>query len=670
MELHASIRSLPGIGEKTEQNLSKLGISNVLDLLNFLPRRYRDFSEIKTIVQLKICESALIRLKVLSKPATAHIKKGLTRSSFQAGDNTGILSIVLFNQVYTIQKIREGNDIFVYGKIENRYSRMQMISPEIFFEKPCSFMPVYPLTKGIKQGFLQRIVKAALKNYTVTEKYTPEFLAKFDLPEINAALCKIHFPQNIEAAMEGRDRLVFDELLVFNKTLDYLEQGKSITNREKMETSGFAEVFCKRLPFAATNAQKRVMGEIAADLSGNRFMNRMIQGDVGSGKTALAFFAMFCAVKNGYQSVLMAPTEILARQHYETAIKLFDLVEVELVTGSQTASIRKNVLKKIKCGAAKIIIGTHAIIYRNAAYKKLGLIITDEQHRFGVRQRAALSGGIDVHMLTMSATPIPRSLSLVLYGNTDVSVVDEMPPGRLPVSTYIIRRNKYEDMLSFINNELASHRQAYIVCPLIEEDESSDLSSAEKMFKELSDRFCDHRSALMHGKLKNAQKEKIMEEFSQGNIHVIVSTTVIEVGINVPNATVMCVLNAERFGLAQLHQLRGRVGRGKQKSYCFLVTENYKALERLSVLCATNDGFEIAKKDMELRGTGDLFGTRQHGQAQFGVANILFDAKMLTYSKTVLDEIACDPQFSEIYNKICLEAHKNAQNTMLEISFN
>lgn len=670
MDIHSSIRSLPGVGEKTEKNLLKLGVSTLCDLLFLMPRRYRDFSEVKTISQIKLCEPALLKLKILTLPATAQIKKGLSRTSLHAGDDAGILSLVIFNQPYTVQKLIKGQEIYVYGKMDMRFTRMQMVSPEIFFERPGAFMPVYPLTRGIRQGFLHRIVKLALQNCRYPEHYTPEFLKKYKLPGINDALRQLHFPKSKDAAQAARDRLVFDELIVFCKTLEYLEEETAAPSVDKMKTKGLVDNFCAKLPFRPTGAQRKVMEEIAHDLSGEKYMNRMIQGDVGSGKTILAFFAMYCAAKNGYQSVLMAPTEILAKQHYETAITLFGPKVTGLVTGAMSGAARKNVLKKTKSGELGILIGTHAVIYQKAEYRKLGLIITDEQHRFGVRQRAALSGGRGVHMLTMSATPIPRSLSLVLYGNMDISVVDELPPGRQPVATYIVRENKYDDMLAFIDRELSSGRQAYIVCPLIEEDEASDLKSAEETFREISRRFKNNTSALLHGKLKNDQKEKIMGGFARGEIKVIVSTTVIEVGINVPNATVMCILNAERFGLAQLHQLRGRVGRGSYTSYCFLVSEHAGALERLSILKDTHDGFEIAKKDMELRGTGDLFGTRQHGQAQFAVANILFDAKMLSYAKKVLDEIKEDPKFLNLYKSICTSAYQKAQDTIVEIALN
>ena len=670
MDVLTSVRYLPGVGEKTEKKLIKLGIYTVRDLLLYLPRRYRELGEVKPVSSLKIGETALFCLTVLTEPKSSTIKRGLMRTTFEAGDETGILTVVVFNQTYTVQKLAAKKEIYIYGRMEQRFRRMQIASPEIFFEKPVPLMPVYPLTKGVTQAFLQKIIRIALHGYEMPEPYTYEFMQYSRIAGIQSAVRSLHLPQSLEAARQARDRLVFDELIVFNKTLELLDQEQTAENLSCMETKKLKESFLSLLPFDATGAQKKVMREIAADLAGKKYMNRLVQGDVGSGKTVLAFFAMYCASLNGYQSALMAPTEILAAQHYETARHFFNPEEIVLVTGSQTAAKRRDSLKKISEGTARIIIGTHAIPCGKIDFQNLGLIITDEQHRFGVRQRAALAGGRDLHMLTMSATPIPRSLSLVLYGKTDLSIVDELPPGRQPVGTYIISPRKYGDMLKFIQTELKNGRQAYIVCAVIEEDEAGEIKSVMETVEEFKQRFPGSRMELLHGKLKDAEKKKIMSDFSAGKLDTIVSTTVIEVGINVPNATVMCVLNAERFGLAQLHQLRGRVGRGEHKSYCFLVSDSRNALERLSVLCHTTDGFEIAKKDMELRGTGDLFGTRQHGEARFAVANILYDAKMLEHTKNVLQYIKDNPEFSNIYQMICIRAEEKAQNTIIEIALN
>ena len=670
MDVNASVRALPGIGEKIEKRLQKLGVSTVGDLLLFMPRRYRELGAPRKMFDLKLGEAALMRLSVLTEPKTSYIRKGFSRTAFQAGDGTGIANVVLFNQQFTVQKITKGQEILLYGRLEIKFRQMQIQSPEIFFEEPGEILPVYPLTRGVTQGFLRKLVAEALKSAALPEPYPPAFIKKFGVLPMELALRGLHRPGSMEEAERARDRLVFDELLVLNKTLELLEQEARQPSAARFNTGGAAETFIKLLPFAPTSAQIKAMEEIAADLAGKTYMNRLVQGDVGSGKTVIAFFAMFCAAQNGCQSMLMAPTEILANQHFASAQKLFGCESVVLVTGSQKAAARREAMRRIACGEARIIIGTHALLFGKTKFQNIALIITDEQHRFGVKQRAALAGGRDVHMLTMSATPIPRSLALVLYGKTDISVVDELPPGRQPVSTYIIQNHKYAEMLKFIRNELSNGRQGYIVCPLIEEDENGEMKSAQETFAELQAALGGFKLALLHGKMPAAEKDEAMRAFESGEAQAVVSTTVIEVGVNVPNATVMCVMNAERFGLAQLHQLRGRVGRGAQRSYCFLVSDFKGAFERLSFLCKTRDGFEIAKKDMELRGGGDVFGTRQHGDARLGVSNLLFDAKMLGKTKEVLSLIKGDPSFIEVYNSICIRAERSAKNTVVEITLN
>lgn len=670
MDAKSIVRALPGVGETIEKRLGKLGVKTVGDLLSYMPKRYRELGPPKKMFDLKLGEPALLRLTVLTEPKTSYIRRAFSRTSFDAGDGTGIASVVLFNQQFTVQKISKGQELLLYGRLEMKFRRIQIASPEIFFDEPGEILPVYPLTRGITQGFLRKVISAALKGTTLPEPYTPAFLQKFDVLPLDEAIRSLHRPKSLQEAERARDRLVFDELLVFNKTLELLEQEARQASAIRLKTQGAAREFLKLIPFALTNAQRKVMDEIARDLAGETYMNRLVQGDVGSGKTVLAFFTMFCARQAGYQSILMAPTEILANQHFASAKQLFGCDTVVLLTGSQKAAQRREAMRQIACGEAKIIIGTHALLFGKTEFQNLGLIITDEQHRFGVKQRATLAGGRDVHMLTMSATPIPRSLALVLYGKTDISVVDELPPGRQPVSTYIIQRPKYEKMLKFIKSELSHGRQGYIVCPLIEEDEMGELKSAQETFVELKAAFPDSELALLHGRLSASEKDETMRAFTCGEVHVIVSTTVIEVGVNVPNATVMCVMNAERFGLAQLHQLRGRVGRGAHQSYCFLVSDFKNAFDRLSFLCKTRDGFAIAKKDMELRGGGDVFGTRQHGEARFAVSNLLFDAKMLSKTKDVLNEIKSDPAFFDIYNSVCIRAQQTAKNTVVEIALN
>jgi ATP-dependent DNA helicase RecG len=670
LDAQSSVRAIPGIGEKIEKKLNKLGIATVADLLLFMPRRYRELGAPKKMFDLKLGESALMCLSVLTEPKTSYIRKGFSRTAFDAGDGTGIATVVLFNQQFTVQKIAKGQDILVYGRLEMKFRTIQIASPEIYFDQPGEILPVYPLTRGVTQGYLRKIIGAAIRSAALAEPYSPAFLQKFGVLPLAQAVRGLHNPQSMEEAGLARDRLVFDDLLVFNKTLELLEHETRQQSAIKLDTLGAAQDFAQLLPFLLTQAQKKAMEDIAQDLAGETYMNRLVQGDVGSGKTVIAFFAMFCARRAGYQSMLMAPTEILANQHFASAQKIFGCEDVALLTGSQKAAQRREAMRRIACGEAKIIIGTHALLFGKTEFCKLGLIITDEQHRFGVKQRAALAGGRDAHMLTMSATPIPRSLALVLYGKTDISVVDELPPGRLPVSTYIIQKPKYKEMLKFIKNELAGGRQGYIVCPLIDEDENGDIKSAQEAFAELQAAFSGCRLALLHGRMPAEEKDAAMQAFNCGQVQAIVSTTVIEVGVNVTNATVMCVMNAERFGLAQLHQLRGRVGRGAHQSYCFLVSDHKGAFERLSFLCKTQDGFEVAKKDMELRGGGDVFGTRQHGDARIGISNLLFDAKMLKTAKDVLKSIQNDPSFFEIYNSICIRAEQNAKNTVVEIALN
>ncbi|MEG1990937.1 MAG: ATP-dependent DNA helicase RecG, partial [Christensenella sp.] len=572
-------------------------------------------------------------------------------------------------QYYIKNNIVKGKILYVYGKLEQKFGKVKISSPELYFKKPSdAFAPIYPLTAGLTQNMMRKLVKQALHQAEIAELYSDAFLRECKLVGLKEALKQVHYPRDLQSAECARDRIVFDELLVFNRMLDLL--GKDKRSKSSIRFTGSsAEKFEKRLKFTLTNAQKRVMRELLDDFAGKESMNRLVQGDVGSGKTVIAFFAMDCMLEHGYQSMLMAPTEILAQQHYETAKQLFIESEIVCMTGALTAKKKAELRNKIKNGSAKIIIGTHALLYGDIEFNSLGLIITDEQHRFGVKQRAALSGeSRDVHTLIMSATPIPRSLSLVLFGHTDISIVDEMPAGRKKIKTYLIPKRKYSDMISFIKNELLMGRQAYIVCPLIEDSEEMDAKSANAMFEELQKCYAEYKTALIHGRLKNKEKQDIMQGFSAGEIKLLVSTTVIEVGINVPNATVMAVVNAERFGLAQLHQLRGRVGRGAEQSYCFLVSDNQNAYERLRVLVASGDGFEIAEKDMQLRGTGDMLGTRQHGMGTLKVANLIADIGLLQKTREVLTEL--QNRDGDEYRAITAAAQEALKDKLVEIALN
>lgn len=669
MELNESVRSLSGVGEKTAGLLQKVEISTVKDLLYYLPRAYKDFSQCKKIRDVSFGETAFFEVKILSQPQVKRPRYKLEITSFQVSDGTGVAIVDIFNQFYIKNNIVPGNIIYIYGKLEQKFGKVRITSPELYFKKPQeSFLPIYPLTAGLTQNMLRKLLREALHTVELAEPYSDAFLRKNKLFGLKEALREVHFPETAERAEKSRLRIIFDELLLFNRMLELLGEEKRFQNQMRIEGS-FLEEFSSCLSFELTGAQKRVMREIEKDLTGEQVMNRLVQGDVGSGKTVIAFFAIYCMYQNGYQSILMAPTEILAQQHYETALKLFPKEKIVCLTGALTAKKKSELREKVADGTLKIIIGTHALLYGDTSFEKLGLIITDEQHRFGVKQRAALSGGRQaVHTMIMSATPIPRTLSLVLFGHTDISTVDELPPGRKKIKTYLIHGSKYNDMIGFIENELSHGRQVYIVCPLIEDSEGMEAKSAKQMFDELKSCYPGKQMALIHGKLKNAEKQKMMEDFSKGVLQILVSTTVIEVGINVPNATVMAVMNAERFGLAQLHQLRGRVGRGKHQSYCFLVSDNQNAYERLRVLVSSSDGFKIAEKDMQLRGTGDLLGTRQHGAGTLKVANLIMDMGLLIQTREVLAQLkkSGGPE----YEAITAAAHEQLEKKLIEIALN
>lgn len=670
MDLKSSVTEIKGIGEKYTKYLEKLGIYTVEDLLMHIPRDYRDFRKINKISQAKAGEYVFLEVSLCTEPVTVTIKNGMKKTSFYVGDDSDTILVVYFNQVYIRQHIKRYDKFYIYGKIDDKYKTKSITSPQIFFQRPYDFMPIYGLTSGITQSFLRKAIDSVLKSLEISESYSAEFLYKYSLMPLRNAFKLIHRPTDISLAKKARERLVLDEFMAFNTALEMIDRANIVKSDINIKCDGFYGLFCKKLSFEPTSAQKRVMKDIETDLSGDKYMNRLVQGDVGCGKTIIAFYAMYLAYKNGYQSALMAPTEVLAKQHYDEAVKLFGEENIVLITGSMKAAEKRNALNKIKQGEVSFIIGTHALIFDSVEFLKLGLIITDEQHKFGVEQRARLAKKKDVHTLIMSATPIPRSLLMVLYGRSDISVVDEMPAGRQKISTYIIRKNKYEDMLGFIKNELDKKNQAYIVCPIIDDTEDGSMRSASQIKKEFDIIFKNYNVDMLHGKMKSKDKEQVMQRFSEGKTDLIVSTTVIEVGVNVPRATVMCIMNAERFGLSQLHQLRGRVGRGSEKSYCFLVSDNANSYERLSVLTGTDDGFLIAQKDMEMRGGGDIFGKRQHGEAIFNIGNLIGDGNLLERAKRIIEEIKDSDEFKDDYEKIKKNALKYYHNDSVDIAFN
>ncbi len=654
-DLNTGIRYLKGVGEKRAEAFLKLGIETVSDLLNYFPRDYedrRDFRNISDVVSGdKVCINAFISGRI----KTREIRRGFTVSEFRAVDETGGINIVFFNQKYSVDKLSAGERYIFFGRVEDRAGKLTMTNPTFEREdnsgdKTGAILPIYGLTAGIGADIMRRSLRSALSVFSqhIPEVIPEEIRRRHKLAHVGYSYREIHFPTSEEELEIAKKRLVFEELFVLTLGLMHLRD-----RRENEIGIAFSDVdfspFLDSLPFEMTGAQLRVTREIADDLRSEKPMNRIVQGDVGSGKTAVAAAAAYLAFKNGMQAALMVPTEILAEQHYESLSESLSKLGVRcaLLCGSMKASEKRKVKNACEQGEINLLIGTHAIISEDVSFAKLGLMIVDEQHRFGVRQRAALaSKGNNPHQLVMSATPIPRSLALIMYGDLDISVIDELPPGRLPVDTLIVNDNKRNAAYDFIRKELDAGHQAYIVCPLIEDDEESELElrSVEKFAKELSENaFRGKKVEFLHGKMKQKDKDAVMRRFVSGETSAIVSTTVIEVGVNVPNATVMAIENSERFGLSQLHQLRGRVGRGKAKSYCILfsnVSKSSTAAERLEALRKTGDGFKISEEDLRLRGPGDFFGTRQHGLPVLRIASFMSDMRVLDEAKREAARVA------------------------------
>ena len=664
-DLNTGIRYLKGVGEKRAETLSKLGIETVSDLLNYFPRDYEDRREVRDISDVRAGDKACINAYVSTSIRTRQIRRGFSVSEFRAVDETGGINIVFFNQKYSVEKLSSEKRYVFFGKIEERGGRLTMTNPTFEAEdssgkKTGAILPVYSLTSGLSADVLRGAIRNALSEFSefIPEIIPDDIRRRHKLAHSGYSYREIHFPTSEEELDIAKRRLVFEELFILSLGLMYLRDRRDVEKGTAFSDTDASE-YINSLPFKMTSAQLRVIGEMADDLNKSKPMNRILQGDVGSGKTAVAAAAVYMAYKSGFQSALMVPTEILAEQHFRSlSADLARLgVKVDILTGSMKASEKKKVKEKCATGETDLVIGTHAIISEDVEFKKLGLMVVDEQHRFGVRQRASLaSKGENPHRLVMSATPIPRSLALIMYGDLDISLIDELPPGRLAVDTLIVNDNKRNAAYEFIKKELDSGHQAYIVCPLIDEDEEGEMRSVEKFAKELSETvFSGKNVEFLHGKIKPKEKDAIMRRFVSGETSVIVSTTVIEVGVNVPNATVMAIENAERFGLSQLHQLRGRVGRGAAKSYCMLfsnVSKYSPAAERLQALRATNDGFKISEEDLRLRGPGDFFGTRQHGLPELKIASFMSDMKMLELAKREAGEIA------ESDRKLEREEHK------------
>ena len=645
-----SVKYLKGVGEQRVKQFAKLGVATLGDLVRFYPRSYEDWSAPLSILEAPLNQPCCIKARLLAAPTEHRVRKGMTLYKMRADDGKdGLLYVTLFNNKFLAQKLRAGEEYLFYGKTTGNLLRREMASPDIEPAACAKIRPIYRQTEGLSSRVIEGAVSQALSQIHDLHDPLPEALRlEYDLLELTAALRQIHFPTSKEALEEARRRLVFEELFLLQMGLSQMK------SRTRGETSCiFAEDttgdFAASLPFALTGAQKKVIAECAADTRTGRPMNRLVQGDVGSGKTAVAAALCHMAVKNGWQAAMMAPTEILAEQHYRSLSGLLkgSGITVGLLTGSATKSEKERVRAALAAGDIQLLVGTHALLQENVAFQRLGLVVTDEQHRFGVAQRAALaSKGDNPHLLVMSATPIPRTLALIIYGDLDVSVIDELPPGRQPIETYAVSTRLRQRAYNYIKKHLDQGRQGYIVCPLVEEGET-DLVPAAQYAEELQNgAFQGYRVGLLHGRMKPAEKEEVMRRFSAGEIQLLVATTVVEVGVDVPNAVIMVIENAERFGLSQLHQLRGRIGRGRHKSTCILISDaqNSEALRRLNVMSTTTDGFIIADEDLKLRGPGDFFGSRQHGLPDLKIADMMEDMAVLRQTQAAVRPIlAADP---------------------------
>lgn len=646
------IKELKGIGEKTEKLFQKIGVSTVGDLIRYYPRGYDVYEEAVPISELEEGRVMTVTGAIYGKVQVSGTPR-MQVTTLHVKDLTGTLRVIWFRMPFLRNTLAGGGVITLRGRIANRRGNIVMEHPEIFYpsakyeEKQGTLQPIYGLTTGLTNNAVTKAVKQALDRLELTsETLPPELRLKYSLAEYNYALRGIHFPGDKEVFYHARNRLVFEEFLEFILALRNLKDGNGrLRNEYVMEIHPEVERFIGTLPFSLTGAQKKVWGEIAKDMSSDTVMSRLVQGDVGSGKTIVAVLALMNAALNGYQGAMMVPTEVLARQHYESITRYFEdygiSIKTVLLTGSMTAKEKRRACDRIECGLAKIIIGTHALIQNAVNYDNLALVITDEQHRFGVKQREifAEKGGAP-HVLVMSATPIPRTLAIILYGDLDISVIDELPANRLPVKNCVVDTGYRKTAYNFMKKQIAEGRQCYVICPMVEESESLEAENVTDYARALQEELGEGIVVdYLHGKMKQKEKDAIMDRFSRRESHVLVSTTVIEVGIDVPNAAVMLIENSERFGLAQLHQLRGRVGRGKHQSYCIFMSASKakETKERLEILNRTNDGFQIASEDLRLRGPGDLFGIRQSGLMNFKIADVYQDAKILQQANEAAD---------------------------------
>ena len=685
LDLYKDVQYVKGIGPKKADKLNKLGIFTLKDLLYYFPRQFEDRNNLKKIAQLEDGEKVTIKA-VISSINTFSPKEGMTLTKIDVKDETGSAKLVFFNKSYIKNTFRPGDSILVFGKVKKKFNNLELTSCELEYltnspKNTCRFMPVYQLTYGVTNKEIMSIIRTVLEDKElIIQEYMPQrIIEKYRLCSIDFAVRNIHSPSSKESLKIALYRIVFEELLILQLGLFVFKSGRNKEDGIKFETSKDLKKIISALPVKLTKAQNRALDEIIQDMNLEKIMNRLVQGDVGSGKTVVALLALANCVLNGYQGALMAPTEILAGQHYISlteSLKDFG-INVGLLIGSLTKKQKDTVLEQIKNNEIDILIGTHALIEDKVEFNNIGLVITDEQHRFGVMQRSKLSlKGANPDILVMTATPIPRTLALILYGDLDISIIDELPPGRQPIETIAIEKSKRDRAYNnLVRREVESGRQVYIVCPLVEESEAIEAKSAVELVEELrAEYFHDLRLGLLHGKMKSSEKDEVMRLFKDKEIDILVSTTVIEVGVNVPNATLMIIENAERFGLAQLHQLRGRVGRGSHKSYCVLIYDSKTDVcrQRMAIMEETNDGFKISEKDLEIRGPGEFFGTRQHGLPELKVANLFKHIKILKLAQQEARYILGEDNNLQLKENMALkkEIIDKFKDTLKEISLN
>lgn len=667
--LESNIQYIKGVGEKRAQLFNKLGIFSVDNLLRYFPRKYEDWSATTTVKDAPIDTSCFIKATMITPVKESLIRKGLTlyKCNFTDGETT--INVTIFNNKYLAKSLRTFDEYVLYGKVEKSFTKASMNSPQIEkVENATGIHPIYPATDKLNSRAIAKVVGSALDKIEMLEdSLTDEIKAEYNLCSLDWAIRQIHFPTKIQNVEIARKRLIFDELLTLQLGLLMLKDKKSTANELRLKKD-YTEEFYSLLPFAPTNAQQRAVADCIADMMSDNAMNRLIQGDVGSGKTAVSAGVMYSAIKNGYQAAMMAPTEILASQHYESLSKLFECcnINIALLTGSTKAKEKKEIKSKLMDGEIDLIVGTHALIQNDVEFKNLALVVTDEQHRFGVEQRASLAmKGNNPHLMVMSATPIPRTLGLIIYGDLNISVIDELPAGRQIIRTDLVDSSYHNRIYNFIKKAVDEGHQAYIVCSLVEEGESDLIPATEYAEKLSTGAFEGYNLGLLHGKMKPKEKENVMNAFARGDVQILVSTTVVEVGVDVPNATIMLIENADRFGLSQLHQLRGRVGRGSAQSYCILVSDNKSenSRERLSVVRSTSNGFELADYDLKTRGPGDFFGKRQHGLPNLAIADMLEDMETLKMCQSCAMKILRDDPKLDTYPLLCEQINNMFRKT-------